>query len=459
MSLNQDQTQIVFTLTDGTKLASNFETPKAIPGPQGEPGPKGDTGAQGPKGDPGSSAYQLAQDSGFKGTLNEWLQSLKGDPGAEGPKGEMGLQGTAGKDAPKVTSVDYTDDKLIFNFSDGNNLSAEIPNKFISMYFTTLTIDDSSRKDFDVYNTVDRQHCILLNTSLLSKGSIISSITLKPIFDEIDTKADKTALDAKADKSTLVSNTKIILDELKAKADETDLDEKADKTDLDAKADKTALDAKADKADLDAKADKADLDAKADKDKVLSYKKYNHDLKFQSETGIISSIKPSDRFEPSLEISSPSYDLDDDGDIGSTVYPHDVPIPGWCINNYMKTIVLPIDRFEITNPDMSLHDFYARLKVYVKNYGIDEYTYRKCIAYMTVEDSIYSMQQIEDLDSDEHICIKYTGAIKLMHVGDDHVYPESSFSTIVLSKNILKDPVKLLQDHPSYELALLMRKK
>ena len=167
VSLNEDQTQIVFTLTDGTKLTSNFETPQAIPGPQGPKGDKGDTGAQGPKGnpgpqgepgpkgekgdtglqgpkgdpgaegpkgekgdtglqgpkgdpgaegpkgekgdkgDPGSSAYQLAQDSGFKGTLNEWLQSLKGEPGAEGPqgpkgdKGDPGVQGPQGEPGPK----------------------------------------------------------------------------------------------------------------------------------------------------------------------------------------------------------------------------------------------------------------------------------------------------------------------------------------------------------------------
>ena len=60
---------------------------------QGEKGEKGDTGAQGEKGEKGDkgdtgadgkdglNAYQLALKNGFKGTLSEWLKSLKGQSG------------------------------------------------------------------------------------------------------------------------------------------------------------------------------------------------------------------------------------------------------------------------------------------------------------------------------------------------------------------------------------------
>lgn len=57
-------------------------------GPQGERGEKGDTGAQGPKGETGlqgeigktgESAYQTAIKLGFKGTEQEWIESLKYD--------------------------------------------------------------------------------------------------------------------------------------------------------------------------------------------------------------------------------------------------------------------------------------------------------------------------------------------------------------------------------------------
>jgi hypothetical protein len=57
-------------------------------GPQGEQGEKGDTGAQGPqgeKGENGKSAYELAKEAGFEGTLEEWLDSLA-DQWAESQK-------------------------------------------------------------------------------------------------------------------------------------------------------------------------------------------------------------------------------------------------------------------------------------------------------------------------------------------------------------------------------------
>jgi hypothetical protein len=44
----------------------------------------------------GKSAYELALDNGFKGTEDEWLDSLKGDTGPQGPKGDTGSQGEKG---------------------------------------------------------------------------------------------------------------------------------------------------------------------------------------------------------------------------------------------------------------------------------------------------------------------------------------------------------------------------
>ena len=66
---------------------------KGLQGPQGEPGPKGAPfryedftpeqleALKGPKGEDGLSAFNIAQLNGFQGTYVEWLKSLKGKDG------------------------------------------------------------------------------------------------------------------------------------------------------------------------------------------------------------------------------------------------------------------------------------------------------------------------------------------------------------------------------------------
>ena len=46
---------------------------------------------------PGKSAYELAVEAGFTGTLEEWLESLKGDKGDAGAKGDKGDKGDTGE--------------------------------------------------------------------------------------------------------------------------------------------------------------------------------------------------------------------------------------------------------------------------------------------------------------------------------------------------------------------------
>ncbi|MEB3377169.1 hypothetical protein REH36_04395 [Pediococcus pentosaceus] len=60
----------------------------------GSQGIKGDTGAKGDKGDKGDtgeqglSAYQVAVNAGFSGSVNQWLTSLVGAKGDKGDKGD-----------------------------------------------------------------------------------------------------------------------------------------------------------------------------------------------------------------------------------------------------------------------------------------------------------------------------------------------------------------------------------
>lgn len=53
----------------------------------------------------GKSAYQLAQENGFSGTLQEWLASLKGDTGPIGPQGPEGPPGQIEGDGFDVDNV------------------------------------------------------------------------------------------------------------------------------------------------------------------------------------------------------------------------------------------------------------------------------------------------------------------------------------------------------------------
>jgi hypothetical protein len=66
-------------------------------GPVGATGPAGETGPPGADGEDGLSAYQLAVDNGFVGTLPQWLASLEGPEGPQGIQGEPGVQGIPGE--------------------------------------------------------------------------------------------------------------------------------------------------------------------------------------------------------------------------------------------------------------------------------------------------------------------------------------------------------------------------
>lgn len=48
---------------------------------------------------PGASAYDIAVEYGFVGTVQQWLLSLKGDPGDAGPPGAPGSDGPPGADS------------------------------------------------------------------------------------------------------------------------------------------------------------------------------------------------------------------------------------------------------------------------------------------------------------------------------------------------------------------------
>lgn len=56
--------------------------------------------AQGVPGVRGASAYEIAVENGFSGTIEEWLNSLVGSDGAVGPEGPVGPKGDIGPVGP-----------------------------------------------------------------------------------------------------------------------------------------------------------------------------------------------------------------------------------------------------------------------------------------------------------------------------------------------------------------------
>lgn len=79
---------------------SKLELPQGEKGEKGDRGEKGEQGIQGESGLNGSnglSAYELAAENGFTGSLNDWLLSLKGKDGAIGEKGADGVNGINGE--------------------------------------------------------------------------------------------------------------------------------------------------------------------------------------------------------------------------------------------------------------------------------------------------------------------------------------------------------------------------
>lgn len=58
-------------------------------------------GGGGEQGKDGKSAYEIAVEQGFKGSVEEWLKSLQGEPGVQGPQGPQGQQGIQGDKGDK----------------------------------------------------------------------------------------------------------------------------------------------------------------------------------------------------------------------------------------------------------------------------------------------------------------------------------------------------------------------
>lgn len=90
-------------------------------------GEKGENGAPGTNGVMGKSAYQIAVDNGFVGDESAWLQSLKGERGEAGMQGPPGEVGPAGMGAAGADGLNGSQIYWVDNVSQLNNLYGSRP--------------------------------------------------------------------------------------------------------------------------------------------------------------------------------------------------------------------------------------------------------------------------------------------------------------------------------------------
>ena len=195
--LNDDQTKLIFTLSDNSELQADFTLPKPKDGTDGKDAPHvarvtyADNNLSfsfsdgsslstpfimpAPKdGKDGLNAYELAEQNGFKGTLQDWLESLK----SEGTKFPDTYIPIKHYDTNYYANI-LNDD---FDFFSSNTIAS-----------SELTRDKPTiRLLCNFYNLAK----ITPNRISMKHDSINSSqssayISLKPIFDELDTKANK----------------------------------------------------------------------------------------------------------------------------------------------------------------------------------------------------------------------------------------------------------------------------
>lgn len=130
---------------------------------------KGEPGANGVKGDQGKSAYDLAIEQGYEGTLDQWLASLKGEKGEEGDATLVEYTGVSG------VVVDSANDTIgltnptqgVVSKADYDDLLEEEQSK--GTYF----IFDSETNKITIVS--NGQALIFHNVSLEAIGNLIST--------------------------------------------------------------------------------------------------------------------------------------------------------------------------------------------------------------------------------------------------------------------------------------------
>jgi len=87
------------------------------------------------RGDDGLSAYEVAVENGFTGTLEEWFISIRGEQGIQGIRGNKGDKGDKG-DTGAVANIDYNIllDYILDNADAMEELAKEINSGIVAVH-------------------------------------------------------------------------------------------------------------------------------------------------------------------------------------------------------------------------------------------------------------------------------------------------------------------------------------
>lgn len=105
----------------------------------GTDGKNGRHGVDGLNGHDGKSAYDLARDAGYTGSLSEWLQSLKGKDGNDGTSGSSDWNSITNK--PRIEARHIT---IFENFLSGTNQNVNVTSGVRLEWDTTGVYDSDS---------------------------------------------------------------------------------------------------------------------------------------------------------------------------------------------------------------------------------------------------------------------------------------------------------------------------
>lgn len=438
------------------------------PGPQGIQGIQGPVGPKGDPGESGKDAPTVTDVSYDENKLTfTFSDGSSKSTSFIMPTPENGKDGKNGKDAPTVTSVNYDDNELTFTFSDGTSkttsfvmptpengkdgkdaptvTSVNYANNSLAFSFsdgssksTPFTISGDEVKDepdndytiinqlylrptddpkpFSVYNLTKNTPFLYIaygNYHLRykkgnddSNESSIYNISFKPIFDELDTKADKTALDAKADKSELPDTSQLVSKRYFLTGLRTRLQAS------------TAVD---------------------------FFNDYTNKVSYNT------------NFTPAPLIESAKLTYENDK-IKEPVFRNDQPTfnyNAFTLKNTDSSFSLPIERFEIFQPaDVINKTFLAVLKVPVDKTGFDLNGYNLSLVYATVVDNFF------DAPSETKLITFSNYTSSFYNTSNINTFSaQSTFRGTFNPDKMTTDPNELLKQNPSYTLCLRFEKK